>query len=278
MREQGGPTYAKLEKLGGNFIRLNMPNGPKENDELVHVIDLWSHGARVIWNYARQQEMPILAAAADLATGSRTLPDTIANELESRTIAGQRAIMSTFFRALQEYMDKIGKTITSTFNPTWAALWDPWRQRVVQSADDWCDSVGLSKRQGQWMAVVRYPAWRATPLIRPTQLEGNWYGRHFATSPGCPPHKGGRIVEGRSAEFSRPDHLALAEYIHKPIAFELTDWLVAGFPALPTTRPVGQEQDLVRDRAAHWRALIREFTDARTWMTGPNCENISLAI
>jgi hypothetical protein len=115
-------------------------------------------------------------------------------------------------------------------------------------------------------------------LICPTQLEAHWYGRHFPTSPGCRFQEGGRVVEGRLSVFSDPAYAPLREYIHAPIPLYVTDWLGAGFPVLRTAGLVGREDYLERDRAAHWRALIREFPDTESWMAEPNGRNIPLAI
>jgi hypothetical protein len=286
LRERTLSIYAELESRGRNFVRTNTPGGPAENDLLVHVLDLWSIGARRIWNHARQREMPILAEAADLGLERRTPPPIIADALESGTIDGQRAIMSTFFLALEDYLEAVEDArrrhaSMATLNPYWVSLWEPWNKRVGGSGDDWCESVGLSKSAGQtpaWIAVLRYPVRRAHRLICPTQLEAHWYGRHFPTPAGCRLHLGGRVVEGRPSVFSNPAHSALREYIHAPIALYVTDWLGAGFPVLRTIGPTGRENQLERDRAAHWRALVREFPDTEGWMAEPNGRNIPLAI
>ena len=285
LRERSLFTYAELESRGRNFVRTNTPGGPAENDLLVHVLDLWSAGARRIWNRARQRELPILAEAADLGMERRTPPRLITDQLESGTVDGQRTIMTTFFRAFEDYVDTDDggrrRTTMPPLSPYWVPLWEPWSRRIGASGDDWCESVGLSKSATQtpaWMAILRYPVGRAHRLICPTQLEAGWYGRHFPTSPGCRLHEGGRVAEGRPTVFSDPAHSALREYIHAPIQLYLTDWLSARFPVLPTTGIVGREGYLERDRTAHWLALIREFPDTKGWMAEANCTNISLAI
>ena len=268
-------SYAELGRRGGNSVRINMHDAPAENDSLVHVLDLWSPGARQIWNHARVMEMPILAEAADLGLDRPSPPPIITNALESGTVNGQRAIMTSFFRAFEDYF---ASHPVPRLNPYWVARWDPWRKCVNGSAADWCESVGLSKKRTQtptWMAVVRYPVRRASRLFCPTQLEAGWYGRHFPTPPECRCHHGGRVVEGRPSVFSDPSRFALQEYIHEAIPLYLSDWLAAGFPVRPTTGLVGREELLERDRSAHWGTLTREFPDTGKWMADANGKNVS---
>jgi len=278
LRERPVPTYADLETHAKNFVRSGIRGCPPENQLLVHVLDLWSPGARIIWEHGRRREMGILAEIAELGLHQPVPHPVIRAALEPHTIPTQRPIMSTFFAAFEDYFDTLndsrreGETMT-TLHPYWVVPWEPWISRVGSSADDWCESVGLGKKAAQtpvWIAIIQYTVRRARRLICPTQLEAHWYGRHFPTPPECHVQEGGRVVDGRQVVYSDAGYLPLREYIHAPIPLRLTDWLAAGFPVFPTTRIVGDVLDLKRDRSGHWDGLMREFPGAAKWMSRPN--------
>jgi hypothetical protein len=279
-------TYANIESRGRNFVRAGLPGSPAEGDSLVHVMDLWSPGARRIWAHGRRREIGPLGEISDIDLDAAAPPAAVVSVLQTATVEGQRDLMSAFFDANTDYLNTVEDErrrggAMATLGCCWVALWDPWIRLVGDSAEDWCESVGLSKRVSQtpaWMAVVRYPVRKAKRLICPTQLEAQWYGRHFPTPPACSSHSGGRVVEGRSSFFSDQSRHTLREYLHAPVPLEPSDWLAAGFPVLQTNRPVGNVTDLARDRGAHWEALQREFPDADGWMSKPNPPHISLAI
>lgn len=157
-----------------------------------------------------------------------------------------------------------------TFSPVWVTREAEWKKRTSASATGWCESVGVCRPDSCWMAVIAYPARRAGQLIRPTQLEAGWFGRHFPTPLSCSRETGGRIVEGRTAIALRSDHASLPEYIHAPIRLKVDDWRRAGFPVLDTVVPAGPHARLFADREAHWMALQRKFPGLVAWMASPN--------
>jgi len=194
--------------------------------------------------------------------------------LETGTVEGQLSLMRAFFDAQREFLREVDSRQRSddpmaTLNPFWVTVWDSWQQRVGKSADDWCASVGLCKDSPAWVAVVRYPV-RRVQLIRPTQLEAGWYGRHFPTPPDCSLGEGGRVVDGHPHIFSRPGYQPLKEYLHPPIPLFVEDWIVTLLPCLQTTQPIGQVPFLERDRIGHWNGLTNEFSHTQEWMRSAN--------
>ncbi len=186
--------------------------------------------------------------------------------------------MTAFFDAQKEFLEAAEANRrrgvkTAALGCCWVALWDPWRSLVSDSADDWCEAVGLAKKPSQtpaWMAVLKYTVRSARRLIRPTQLEAGWYGRHFPTPGECALETGGRVVDGREAVFSTAGRRALREYLHAPIPLDVSYWLDARFPVRRTTRVLGDPSDLERDRSGHWSALREEFPGMKAWMPVPN--------
>src|SRR5580698_7950795 len=51
LRDQPIAAYADLESVVLSEVRFGSPGSPSEGDSLVHILDLWSPGAKVVWNY-----------------------------------------------------------------------------------------------------------------------------------------------------------------------------------------------------------------------------------
>jgi hypothetical protein len=278
--------YADIDAIARNFVRFSLPGGVEPGDSLVHVMDLWSPGARRIWAHGGRQEIGVLGEIPGIDEDAASPPSEIESILRTADAGAQTDLMEAFFAAQRDYLAQVDRARRfgrrmATLGYCWVGLWDQWAPTVGRAANDWCECVGLSKsaaRTPAWIAVLRYTARRARRLMLPTQLEAQWYGRHFPTPPACPHHTGGRVIEGRQDISSDSARFALKEYIHAPIPFELENWLAAGYPVLPTARPVGDVTDLERDRSFHWDALVREFGAVGDWMPAPNASNISLAI
>jgi hypothetical protein len=243
---------------------------------LLHVLDLWSPGARIVWQYGITNSIGLLSGIGSFDRNADVLPTSIRTFLETRTISGQRPILEAYFDSFRAYLAETdvrrrrGEPY-ATLNPAWVTLWEPWRRRVGLTADDWCNAVGLAKGMRQmptWVVPLMYPVWRAKRLIRPTQLEAGWYGRHFPTPPSCTASSGGRVVEGRESVFSAKDYRALPEFIHAPVELVVQDWIATGMPVLPLSGIVGDATDLKRDRDGHWTSLRREFASVDDWMNG----------
>jgi hypothetical protein len=278
LRTQALKRYADLEILAENVARGGLTGVPEPADLLIQVTDLWSPGARLIWEYGVNNEIGKLGEVGRFDRNAETPPPLIEAILKKATVDDQLWLMEAFFTSQRAYLSAAGERwmhgeTMAAPGPFWVTLATPWRKRVSQSPMDWCESVGLIKDSSKipaWMMVVQYPVRRAEPLICPTQLEAGWYGRHFPTPPGCPKTKGGRVVEGRAEVFSKVDYRALPEYLHAPIHLFVQDWLTAELPILPVTRTVGNLIDLERDRAAHWKALCDEFAGTGGWMPRAN--------
>jgi hypothetical protein len=278
LRERYLECYADLEIQADSVVSAAASDAPGSGDLLVHVLDLWSPGSRFIWNLGVMREIGELRRIADLDTHAAEPPPAIQRALSQPGIASQRPWMESFFQAQREYLAEVdnqrrrGGTL-ATLNPFWVSLWQPWRERAGETAEEWCASVGLSKNPHaaqSWIAIVRYSAGAARRLICPTQLEAGWFGRHFPTPPSCSRNQGGRVVEGRREIFEQPSHEPLPEYLHAPVALSAQYWADAGFPVLRCSRQVGNPIDLKRDREAHWGGLGRKFLDLSSWMAKAN--------
>ena len=274
IRAQSATAYADLENRAHNFVPVRSAAAPQDTDLLAHVIDLWSPGARVVWHYGFTRGIRGLGSIGAIDRHSRDLPPSLVRILEPGTVEGQLSLMRAFFDAQREFLREVDSRQRSdnpmaTLNPFWVTLWDSWQQRVGKSTDDWCASVGLCKDSPVWVAVVRYPV-RRVRLIRPTQLEAGWYGRHFPTPPDCSLGEGGRVVDGRPQVFSRTRYQPLKEYLHAPIPLFVEDWIVTLLPCLRTTQPIGQVPFLERDRIGHWNGLTNEFSHTPEWMKRAN--------
>jgi hypothetical protein len=268
-------AYADLESKAGNFVNPGSTEAPERSEQLVNVFDLWSPGSRIIWNYGFTRSLGILARTGKFDKDAKSMPDSFLSILETNTIDAQTPLMETFFDAMKQYLEEVETRrrthdVMATLNPSWVTLWKKWLVRVGDSANDWCDSVGLAKDPARWVAVVTYPVHQAKRLICPTQLEAGWYGRHFPTPPLCCTGKGGRVVEGRPSLYSAPNHTLLPEFIHAPVPLSLSNWLASGFPVRSTSRPVGSPAVLRPDREGHWHGLDREFGDIKAWMPRAN--------
>ena len=67
LRERPIDAYADIASRAGNFIRPRLVDGPSDGDTLVHVLDLWSPGARTIWNTDSARRSACLGRSAILA-------------------------------------------------------------------------------------------------------------------------------------------------------------------------------------------------------------------
>jgi hypothetical protein len=250
---------------------LNTTNIPSISDSelpapgkmLVQVLDLTNRRSMAIWQFGKDLGFTPLGGL-DLSR-----PDTLAADLDDllskMPLADQVPLMDAFFAAQRLHLEG-----GNAQGPVWVALWDDWRDRIdPNEPESWAGTVGLSKEAvGRCFAVLKYPARRAGVLVRPTQLEASWYGRHFPSPPACALGTGGRIMRGDPARTVPP----LREYIHAPILWSVQDWLLSDIPVRSTRAKVGSVSSLRADRAAHWQALGVEVGTAEltSWMVDPN--------
>ncbi len=274
-RSRPDQAYSLLEKFANAFVNHFHPDAPQPNHILVTTFDLWSPASRAVWQYGITQGIGILRGFAGLDRTAPKPPANLVNLLVPRDQDLQVPIMAAYFAAQEAYLDEVDRRRASgdsmdTFSPVWVTREKEWRKQTSASAAGWCESVGVCRPEACWMAVIAYPARRAGQLIRPSQLEAGWFGRHFPTPPSCSRETGGRIVDGRPAIALKPDHCSLPEYIHAPIRLKVDDWRRAGFPVLDTVVTAGVHTRLVGDREAHWTALKREFPGLAAWMASAN--------
>jgi hypothetical protein len=249
-----------------NLPRSNAPDLPSGPEQLVHVLDLTNRISRAVWQFGKDSGIAGLSGL-DLVSAD-SLAASLAQQLAGRPISEQLPLMRAFFRA-QELYTGTGEP----YPPVWVALWRHWSLAIdLANSEFWASSMGLSKpKEGCWLAVLRYPAIRAGQLIRPTQLEAGWFGRHFPSPSVCTLGSGGRIVHGLDSA-AAPAGNCLWEYLHKPIAWSEHDWLSSEMPVLRTARPVGPASRLLSDRELHWRRLSKEFGSqaVSSWMAKAN--------
>jgi hypothetical protein len=257
-----------LETYASNVNASNIPHLgdfalPGAGKMLVQVLDLTNKRCMAIWEFGKDLGLAALRGL-DLSK-----PDALAADLDLRlskqSLDAQVPLMDAFFTAQRLHLEA-----GNSQGPVWVALWDGWRARIeLHQPESWAGAVGLSKEiSNRCFAVLKYPVRRAGSLIRPTQLEASWYGRHFPSPPVCALATGGRVVQGEPANIVRP----LAEYIHAPVPWSVQDWLLSEIPVRSTRTPVGPISVLRMDREAHWGALAMEVGKAAltAWMATPN--------
>jgi hypothetical protein len=236
---------------------------PAPGKMLVQILDLTNRRSTGIWQFGKDLGFTPLGGL-DLSS-----PDALAADLDGllskKPLVDQVPLMDAFFAAQRLHLEA-----GNAQGPVWVALWDDWRDRIdTDKPESWARTVGLSKEAaGRCFVVLKYPARRADVLVRPTQLDASWYGRHFPSPPVCALGTGGRIVHGDPARIVPP----LREYIHAPIPWSVQDWLLSDIPVRPTRARVGSVSSLRADRLAHWQALGAEVgtADLTSWMDRPN--------
>ncbi|MEK7408747.1 MAG: hypothetical protein AAB225_27085 [Acidobacteriota bacterium] len=249
-----------------NLPRANAPDVATGPEQLVHVLDLTNRTSRAIWQFGKDSGIVGLSGL-DLVS-AESLGLSLAQQLAGRPVSEQVPLMRAFFLAQELYIGS-----GDPHPPVWVALWRHWSLTIdLAHSESWADAVGISKpKEGCWLAVLKYPATRAGQLVRPTQLEAGWFGRHFPSPNVCTPGSGGRIVHGLDSAVV-PAGNCLWEYLHKPIPWSEYDWLSSGMPVSRTARPVGPVGTLLSDREFHWGRLKREFGEkaVSSWMKNAN--------
>jgi hypothetical protein len=259
-------TYLDARVNGVNILRIGAPDVPIGAEQLVHVLDLTNRTSRGIWQFGKDLGVAGLAGL-DLAS-AESLRLSLGRHLAGRPVSEQLPLMRAFFRAQELYVER-----HEPYPPVWVALWRHWGLSVDPAqAESWANAVGLCRPiPGRWLSVLKYAASRAGRLVRPTQFEAGWLGRHFPSPSVCSPGSGGRIVHGLDSA-TVPTGDCLWEYLHQPIAWSEHDWLSSGMPVSCTVRSVGPVGALLSDREFHWVRLQREFGEGpvRSWMYNAN--------
>jgi len=255
-------TYLDGRANAVNLLRASAPDVPTGAEQLVHVLDLTNRTSRSVWQLGKDSGIDGLTNL-DLAD-AKSLSESLAQQLAGRLVSQQLPLMRAFFRARELHVES-----GEPHPPVWVALWRNWSLTVeFAQAESWGDAVGISKpKEGCWLAVLKYPASRAGRLVRPTQFEAGWFGRHFPSPRVCTLGSGGRLVHGLVSGVV-PTGDCLWEYLHRPIPWSEHDWLSSATPVSPTLRPVGTAGRLLSDREFHWNRLKRELGEEQvsSWM------------
>jgi len=261
-------TYRHRVLNRNNILHPSDADLPGPGDTLVHVLDLTGPRSIAIWRDLKDQDSAGLLGDWD-SNGVDSLRPVLDKLLARRSIEEQLPLMRAFFSAYRGYLEK-----REPHGPIWAALWSKWFDRVNRMrAESWASATGLCKlTPPNFLAILKYPADLGNPLIRPTQLEAGYFGRHFPSPPCASAGHGGRIVQGRSGNMNTNPTKALREFIHPPIQWTEHEWVASGLPVIETAFAVGAAGELASDRSGHWSDLCHEFGQApvSTWMDPAN--------
>lgn len=150
--------------------------------------------------------------------------------------------------------------------PAWAADWERFEAACENrnNPDRWTSLVGVYRKGGCWLIVLKYPSSKVGQLVRPTQLDAGAYDYHFP-SPGSVSCDSG----GASMNLDEPDPVEpLREFVHRPIRFDLSNWEAAGW-RLDRQRGANsnglqriRERHLGNLRLAHGGDLIDRWWDS----------------
>jgi len=254
--------------------RANIPHPadadvPEPGDMLAHVLDLTSRRSMDIWRLGKDKDVSDLLRDRCDVRSADTLAPFLARHLSDKSTGAQLPIMRAFFSAYRLYVEE-----RRPHGPVWAALWEKWFERINRlRAESWGCAMGLCKPQPpHWLVILKYPVDLAGTLVRPTQLEAGYFGRHFPTPPCAGTGNGGRIVHGRNGQSNTNPTKALREFVHLPMRWTEHEWIASRLPVIETAVVVGGVNQLRLDREGHWTDLCYEYgpNQVSSWMNPAN--------
>jgi len=149
------------------------------------------------------------------------------------------------------------------FHPTWAGLWDELGSFIaLEDSDRWNEMVGVVKSAaGRWIAPLKYTAFEAGTIARPTILDANANAWHFPSPPSASLQQGGCCMDLRATPLAV---LPVHEFVHQEIDFMLTHWHNAGSLCKRTNLPGSSE--IEAQRLAHHALLKGCYGGIDAWM------------
>lgn len=238
------PDFVRFAENGANIVTRVDSSPPKihHDVELVRVLDLT--GLHPVFRWAKQQRMGMFWDFPD--------DDRERQSWLDRVLLGKRSSdQEPFMRAVLDAM--AARRRAAPFQPTWATMWDEFREYVDSEPARWLELVGMNRAvRGRWITLLRYRVREVGTLARPTQLDAGDYVYHFPSPPG--------VYCGHPMNLAVDETgiTILPEFVHQQIDHPIEHWLAA-FGIVKTTRAT--RSDLVNQRSAHHRGLLRKHGD-----------------
>ena len=253
VRTQRHPDFVLDEVNGSNVLAGGTnPRWLQRRDaRLVRLISLNGLATKVlVWAGERGME-PFASRPTDSISGS-----WLDEHLSNTTSAAE--FVFACLEALNAY------AVENPFHPTWATLWDPLVDLLVDGADRACEALGIDcPVAGTWWIALQYDVESAGTLVRPTQLDAGWQAmQHFPSPPCAPLARGGHPVDLACAS---EDIAPLPEFIHRQILHPPLHWDGAGRWLSRTTRQTPSNV-LEQRRAHHQRLALHYGSPVDAWM------------
>lgn len=222
VRHSRRPAFLDKDTNGTNIVH----GGPDNIDAfdhgraLVNVLDLHKLGGQ--YEYAKQAGW-VGFDDYDNSFNDDQLLAWLNARLEGKPDAEQRAFVTRVLARLNKSRRRV-KTKPSRakpFEPAWVTFWDDFEPFLNEGPDRWCEVLGVPKTRSRvWVVVLKYTVSNACTLVRPTQLDAEWYGHHFPSPPNLSPKDGGRAMDLRISSPPGRDPALLVEFIHPQIYFK----------------------------------------------------------
>lgn len=256
IRSTSSPDYVKRELNGHNFIQTAsgvQAQGINPTVSLARIIDLT--GLRRVYIWAEEQGLP------EFEGFEADERDTGLNEYLAARLAapgGDRA--SAFVAAVLDALDRRRKPFP--FEPVWAVWWADFEPYVDESAHRWLDLLGMrnahTEANPRWLIALKYPLASVAPLVRPTQIDADWFPFHFPSPSTAAAEKGGHPMD---LTMPPPNTTLLCEFIHQQIRHDVTQ--VQGGPRQTTSPQTG---NLHRQRVAHLDRIQHFYNQLDGWI------------
>jgi len=114
---------------------------------------------------------------------------------------------------------------TNRYHPVWATRWEDFAPFASDGPNRWRQALGIRRGpEPAWLIVLKYKAYEAGELYRPTQIDTEWDGYHFPPPRSCPLESGGCAMDLAGTA----DRLA-REYIAEQADHFFEQWVEAGW-------------------------------------------------
>jgi hypothetical protein len=245
IRTSRNPDYVRPHLNRQNFVRMATglrPDGLNPSLPLARVLDLTGLGKVYLW--AEQ----------------RSLPGFRGYETELRDKGAGIYFKARFEHGEQRAQEFVGQVLDAMdrrrkhvpFEPAWAVRWRDFEPYRSDRAEKWLAVLGMpnlhTDRSPRCLILLKYTLSAASVLVRPTQLDADWFPLHFPSPPHSGPEKGGHPMD---LSLPPPQTDLLSEFIHQQMRHEPADW--TGEVRFTLSRNHGE---LRRQRAAHHGRLM----------------------
>jgi hypothetical protein len=240
------PDYVKKVLNLRNFARIATglhPGGLNPSLSLVRVIDL--SGLTLVYTWAEDHR---IAPFSDYRAEVRAAGG-LASYLGEKLDRGRAAALD-FVSAVLNAIDL--KRRVDPFGPVWAVRWRDFEPYVADTAERWLQLLGMKNLHTdalpRWLIALKYPLASVAPLVRPTQIEADWFPFHFPSIANRPSEQGGHPMD---LAMPSPDTVLHSEFIHQQVHHDRNQLLTEPRPTTSAT-----PGNLNQQREAHHRRLM----------------------